>query len=156
MTAVATWVRRHPVLCFFVAFAIFPWVVPYKSLATQVLIYGLFALGFNLLYGYTGMARAPVPWSGTTVLPNPDSAKAYRLFATVAYLRVKEIAESVLGSAMIYLNSHAVDFKTPELRVYLDRYLRGSDGSDAQARTKLIKLLWDAMKLPLSSCPSAS
>ena len=55
MTAVATWGRRHPVICFFVAFAIFPWLVPYKSLATQVLIYGLFALGFNLLYGYTGL-----------------------------------------------------------------------------------------------------
>ena len=55
MTAVATWGRRHPVICFFVVFAIFPWLVPYKSLATQVLIYGLFALGFNLLYGYTGL-----------------------------------------------------------------------------------------------------
>jgi branched-chain amino acid transport system permease protein len=29
--------------------------VPYKALATQVLIYGLFALGFNLLYGFTGL-----------------------------------------------------------------------------------------------------
>jgi branched-chain amino acid transport system permease protein len=38
-----------------VVFAVFPWVVPYKALATQVLIYGLFALGFNLLYGYTGL-----------------------------------------------------------------------------------------------------
>jgi branched-chain amino acid transport system permease protein len=55
MSAVAAWVRRHPVLCFFALFALFPWVVPYKSLATQVLIYGLFALGFNLLYGYTGL-----------------------------------------------------------------------------------------------------
>jgi branched-chain amino acid transport system permease protein len=55
MTVVAGWVRRHPVLGFFVVFAVFPWVVPYKSLATQVLIYGLFALGFNLLYGYTGL-----------------------------------------------------------------------------------------------------
>jgi len=55
MSAAAAWVRRHPVLTFFVVFAIFPWVVPYKSLATQVLIYGLFALGFNLLYGYTGL-----------------------------------------------------------------------------------------------------
>jgi branched-chain amino acid transport system permease protein len=55
MTAVAAWVRRHPVLCFFAVFAVFPWLVPYKSLATQVLIYGLFALGFNLLYGYTGL-----------------------------------------------------------------------------------------------------
>ena len=51
----SAWLRRHPVLCFFVVFAIFPWVVPYRSLATQVLIYGLFALGFNLLYGYTGL-----------------------------------------------------------------------------------------------------
>jgi branched-chain amino acid transport system permease protein len=55
MSAVVDGVRRHPILCFFVVFAIFPWVVPYKSLATQVLIYGLFALGFNLLYGYTGL-----------------------------------------------------------------------------------------------------
>jgi branched-chain amino acid transport system permease protein len=52
---VAEWVRRHPVLAFFAVFAVFPWLVPYKSLATQVLIYGLFALGFNLLYGYTGL-----------------------------------------------------------------------------------------------------
>ena len=55
MSSVAAWVRRHPILGFFVVFAIFPWVVPYKSLAAQVLIYGLFALGFNLLYGYTGL-----------------------------------------------------------------------------------------------------
>ena len=55
MSAVVAWVKRHPVVAFFVLFAVFPWVVPYKSLATQVLIYGLFALGFNLLYGYTGL-----------------------------------------------------------------------------------------------------
>jgi branched-chain amino acid transport system permease protein len=45
----------HPVLCFVVFFAVFPFLVPYKALATQVLIFGLFALGFNLLYGYTGL-----------------------------------------------------------------------------------------------------
>src|SRR5207245_2938438 len=39
----------------FVVVAVFPYLVPYKALATQVLIYGLFALGFNLLYGYTGL-----------------------------------------------------------------------------------------------------
>ena len=53
--AISAAVARHPVLAFFAVFAIFPWVVPYKSLAAQVLIYGLFALGFNLLYGYTGL-----------------------------------------------------------------------------------------------------
>jgi branched-chain amino acid transport system permease protein len=55
MSAVVGWVARHPVLCFLLFFAVFPWIVPYRSLATQVLIYGLYALGFNLLYGYTGL-----------------------------------------------------------------------------------------------------
>ncbi|MBI4246291.1 MAG: branched-chain amino acid ABC transporter permease [Candidatus Rokubacteria bacterium] len=40
---------------FVLFFAVFPYLVPYKALATQVLIFGLFALGFNLLYGYTGL-----------------------------------------------------------------------------------------------------
>ena len=100
----------------------------------------------NLFWGLSdAMARAPVRWAGDTVLPNPDYAQAYRLFATIAWPRVKEITESILGSALIYLNSHAVDFKTPELRAYLDKYLRGSDGTSAVERTKLMKLLWDAM-----------
>ncbi len=51
----AGWVADHPVLAFLAFFAIFPFLVPYQALATQVLIYGLFALGFNLLYGYTGL-----------------------------------------------------------------------------------------------------
>ena len=50
-----TWIAAHPVLAFFVFFAVFPFLLPYKALATQVLIFGLFALGFNLLYGYTGL-----------------------------------------------------------------------------------------------------
>jgi len=55
MGSVAAWVRRRPVASFFAFFLIFPFLVPYKALATQVLIYGLFALGFNLLYGYAGL-----------------------------------------------------------------------------------------------------
>mgnify|MGYP001608599026 FL=1 len=55
MRALAAWVGRHQILVFFLVFVAFPWVVPYRSLATQVLVYGLFALGFNLLYGYTGL-----------------------------------------------------------------------------------------------------
>jgi branched-chain amino acid transport system permease protein len=52
---VAGWLAAHPVLGFLGFFAVFPFLVPYKALATQVLIFGLFALGFNLLYGYTGL-----------------------------------------------------------------------------------------------------
>ena len=40
---------------------------------------------------------------------------------------------------------HARDFQNPELRPYLDKYLRGTDGFDAVERVKLMKLLWDAV-----------
>jgi len=55
LRAAAASVTAHPVASFIVFFAAFPFLVPYQSLATQVLIFGLFALGFNLLYGYTGL-----------------------------------------------------------------------------------------------------
>jgi 4-hydroxyphenylacetate 3-monooxygenase len=100
----------------------------------------------NLFWGLSdAMARAPVPWAGASVLPNPEYAQAYRVFSTVAYPRVKELIESILASGLIYLNSHAVDFRNPELRPYLDKYLRGSDGTGAVERIKLMKLLWDAV-----------
>jgi branched-chain amino acid transport system permease protein len=53
--AIARWIADHPVPTFLLFFAVFPFLMPYQALATQVLIYGLFALGFNLLYGYTGL-----------------------------------------------------------------------------------------------------
>jgi branched-chain amino acid transport system permease protein len=32
-----------------------PWLMPYEALAVNVLIFGLYAVGFNLLFGYTGL-----------------------------------------------------------------------------------------------------
>ena len=64
---------------------------------------------------------------------------------TVGYPRVKEIIEQDLGSALIYLNSHAADFKNSDIRPYLDKYVRGSSGYDALNRVKVMKLLWDAV-----------
>jgi branched-chain amino acid transport system permease protein len=55
LRSVSNWVAAHPVTSFLIFFAVFPFLVPYQALATQVLIFGLFALGFNLLYGYTGL-----------------------------------------------------------------------------------------------------
>src|SRR6201985_115349 len=34
---------------------IFPLVMPFQALAANILIYGLYALGFNLVYGYLGL-----------------------------------------------------------------------------------------------------
>jgi branched-chain amino acid transport system permease protein len=53
--AIARRIGAHPVLAFWVFFALFPFIVPNRTMATQVLIFGLLAMGFNLLYGYTGL-----------------------------------------------------------------------------------------------------
>jgi 4-hydroxyphenylacetate 3-monooxygenase len=100
----------------------------------------------NIFWGLSdAMVKAPDPWVNGTFQPNMNYGMAYRFLATLAYPRVKEIAEQTISSGLIYLNSHAVDFKSPELRPYLDKYLRGSNGYDALERVKLLKILWDAV-----------
>lgn len=44
---------RVPLLA--VALAALPWVVPSQALAVNILIFGLYATGFNLLFGFAGM-----------------------------------------------------------------------------------------------------
>jgi len=46
---------RHRVASALLFLLIFPWLMPYEALAINILIYGLFAVGFNLVFGYTGM-----------------------------------------------------------------------------------------------------
>src|SRR6266478_274687 len=91
------------------------------------------------------MAKSPDPWTGGFVLPNSEAAMAYRIMAPEAYVQIKQMIEKTVASSLIYLNSHARDFKTPELRPYLDRYVRGSGGVSAVERVKLMKLLWDTI-----------
>lgn len=38
-----------------VALCLLPWLLPSKALAVNVLIYGVVAVGYNLLFGYTGL-----------------------------------------------------------------------------------------------------
>jgi len=70
---------------------------------------------------------------------------AYRVASNLIYPRLKEIIENVLASALIYLPSHAADFKVPEIRNYLDQFVRGSNGYSSLDRVKLMKLMWDAI-----------
>jgi branched-chain amino acid transport system permease protein len=48
-------VSNHPLVFIILFFFIIPFIVPYKALATQIIIWGLFALGYNVCLGYTGM-----------------------------------------------------------------------------------------------------
>jgi len=45
----------HPALSGSLFLLVLPWVAPYPALATSVLVWGLYALGFNLVYGYLGL-----------------------------------------------------------------------------------------------------
>ncbi|MFI5015851.1 MAG: 4-hydroxyphenylacetate 3-hydroxylase N-terminal domain-containing protein [Hyphomicrobiales bacterium] len=100
----------------------------------------------NLFWGLSdAMVRDPKPWIGEYLLPNLDPASAYQIIATIAYTKVKYIIEQTVASGLIYLNSHARDFKSAEIRPYLDKYMRGSNGYKADERVKLLKLLWDCI-----------
>ncbi len=100
----------------------------------------------NCFWGLTdAMARTTMPWTPGYVLPNLDYGLAYRVMASIAYPKIKEIIENTLASALIYLPSSAMDFKVPELRPLLDQFVRGSNGYGAVERVKLMKLMWDAI-----------
>ena len=48
-------IARHRVLASTLFLAVFPFIMPYEALAINILIFGLFAMGFNLLFGYMGL-----------------------------------------------------------------------------------------------------
>src|SRR5215468_5487642 len=100
----------------------------------------------NLFWGLSdAMVRDPKPWIGEYVQPNADPGNAYQVLSTIAYSKIKYLIEQIVASGLIYLNSHARDFKNPEIRPYIDQYMRGSNGYKAEERVKLMKLLWDSL-----------
>ena len=48
-------VTRHRVAAVLAFLLLLPLLMPYHALAVNVLIFGLYAVGFNLLFGYTGL-----------------------------------------------------------------------------------------------------
>ncbi len=100
----------------------------------------------NLMWGLSdAMCKSPDPWENGAVQPSMLYGMAYRTFTPMFYPRIKEIAEQVVASGLIYVNSNAADFKSAEIRPYLDKYVRGSNGIEALDRIKIMKLLWDAV-----------
>jgi len=91
------------------------------------------------------MARNPQPWLNGSVQPSQDAVNSYRVLAATGYARIREIVMQDLGSALIYLPSSVKDFQSPDVRPYLDKYVRGSGGIGAEDRVKTLKMLWDAV-----------
>jgi ABC-type branched-subunit amino acid transport system permease subunit len=49
------WMRNHRMATTLMFLLIFPYLMPYEALSINILIFGLFGVGFNLLFGYTGL-----------------------------------------------------------------------------------------------------
>jgi 4-hydroxyphenylacetate 3-monooxygenase len=79
-----------------------------------------------------------------TYLPNIAACQAYRVMAPTLYPKIRDIFQKDVASALIYTNSNVKDWHVPELRKYLDQYVRGSNGHTAEERIKVLKLAWDA------------
>jgi branched-chain amino acid transport system permease protein len=48
-------IAQHRVAAVLVFLLLFPLLMPYQALAVNILVFGLYAVGFNLLFGYTGL-----------------------------------------------------------------------------------------------------
>ncbi|MDB5899475.1 MAG: Inner-rane translocator [Ramlibacter sp.] len=48
-------IERHRVAAVLLFLLVFPLLMPYAALAVNILVFGLYAVGFNLLFGYTGL-----------------------------------------------------------------------------------------------------
>jgi 4-hydroxyphenylacetate 3-monooxygenase len=104
-------------------------------------------LGYRNLFWtcVNSMVNKPVTWPDGTLIPNPEACSAYQLMMTELYPRARKIFMQELGSSMTYTGSHAADWHTPEIRPYLDRFLRGSGQVPAEQRVKLMRMIWDAV-----------
>lgn len=55
LSGVVRALARHRVAAVLAFLFLFPLILPYEALAVNILIYGLFALGFNMVFGYMGV-----------------------------------------------------------------------------------------------------
>lgn len=55
LPTIANAIARHRVATVLLFLLVFPLLMPYEALAVNILIFGLFAVGFNLVFGYTGL-----------------------------------------------------------------------------------------------------
>ena len=101
--------------------------------------------GRNMIWAFNAaMVHETQPGPGESVIPSIEYASASRLFSTLAWPRVKEIFELILGGSLLVIPSSYKDLTGAELSPLIDRYYRGSDTS-AEERIKLFKLTWDAI-----------
>ncbi|CAG7600095.1 4-hydroxyphenylacetate 3-hydroxylase family protein [Leucobacter soli] len=92
-----------------------------------------------------GMIERAEPGWGDGVDPNFGYGIAYAALAPKLYSRARAIIEEVVASGLVEHAISATELDDPELAPLVERYLRGSAGSTALDRSKIMHLLWDAI-----------
>jgi anthranilate 3-monooxygenase (FAD) / 4-hydroxyphenylacetate 3-monooxygenase len=92
-----------------------------------------------VFYGAEAMAQQ-MP-NGVWV-PGGHGLRAFHLQSGKIYSRFVEIVETLAAGGFFYAPAEA-DMANPEIRAYIDRYVRGRAGVSADERIALFKLAWD-------------
>jgi 4-hydroxyphenylacetate 3-monooxygenase oxygenase component len=93
-----------------------------------------------VFYGAEAMAQQMA--NGVWV-PGGPGLRAFHLQTGKVYSRFVEIVQSLAAGGFFYAPSEA-DLASPEIRPYIDKYVRGRAGVTAEERIALFKLAWDA------------
>jgi anthranilate 3-monooxygenase (FAD) / 4-hydroxyphenylacetate 3-monooxygenase len=92
-----------------------------------------------VFYGAEAMAH---PMPNGVWLPAGHGLRAFHLQTGKIYSRFVEIVQTLAAGGFFYAPSEA-DLTNPEVRPYIDKYVRGRAGVSAEERIALFKLAWD-------------
>jgi aromatic ring hydroxylase len=92
-----------------------------------------------VFYGAEAMAQQ---LSNGVWVPGGPGMRAFHLHSGKTYSRFVEIVQTLAAGGFFYAPAEA-DLANPEIRPYIDRYVRGRAGVPAEERVALFKLAWD-------------
>lgn len=84
----------------------------------------------------------PIAWGNDTLFPDGSPLQALRSMMPVWMPRVNDII-TLLGSHNLLATPTWTMMRNPDLRPYIDKYLQGAKGLDAERRVRLFRLAWD-------------
>lgn len=104
----------------------------------------------GLMLQHLEMVKAMFYGSDAMAVERPDGywvayapgLAAFHMQAGALHAQFLEIINTLAGGGFFYAPSSG-DFNNPDLRAYVDKYVRGRPGVSAEERVKLFKLAWD-------------
>ena len=91
---------------------------------------------------FYGAEAIAAPLANGVWVPGGHGLRAFHLQTGKVYSRFVEIVQTLAAGGFFYAPSEA-DLANPEVRPYIDRYVRGRAGISAEERIALFKLAWD-------------